>query len=99
MVQEQVFLKRGAGAVTIKFLQGLSFLHLEIILLFAKLCYAFKRKQNFLQGRSHWEEQGAMALSLQFPNQTRSNSFSLKYQEHCFLPMFRNYTDQKFHDL
>ena len=38
MVQEQVFLKG---------FQGLSFLHLEITLLFAKLCYAFEDKFFF----------------------------------------------------
>ena len=44
MVQGQVFLKRGAGTFPISFFQGLSFLHLEITLPFAKLCYAFKEK-------------------------------------------------------
>ena len=44
MVQWHVFLK-GAGdmaLVLFKFLQGLSFLHLEITLPFAKLSYAFE---------------------------------------------------------
>ena len=41
-------LKRGeAGAFPIKYFQGLSFLHSEIILLFAKLCYAFEEKLFF----------------------------------------------------
>ena len=42
MVQGQVFLK-GGGADTfpIQFFQGLSLLHLEVTLPFAKLCYAF----------------------------------------------------------
>ena len=44
MVQEQVFLKGGDGTFPIKFFQGLSFLHLEITLPFAKLCYAFEEK-------------------------------------------------------
>ena len=42
---------------------------------------------------------GTMLPPLQFPNQTRSNSFSLKHQGYCFLRMFRNYLNQKFHDL
>ena len=41
---------------------------------------------------------GAMAPSLRFPNQIRSCSFSFKHQRYCFLWLFRNYTDQKFHD-
>ena len=38
-----------AGTFSIKFffLQGLSFLHLEITLPFAKLCYAFEEKSFF----------------------------------------------------
>ena len=42
-------LKRGGGADTfpISFFQGLSFLHLEITLPFAKLCYTFEKKQLF----------------------------------------------------
>ena len=48
MVQGQVFLKReGAGTFPISFFQGLLFLHLEITLLFAKLCYAFEGKLFF----------------------------------------------------
>ena len=50
MVQGQ-FLKReegkGAGTFHIKFFQGLSFLHLEITLPLAKLCYAFEEKIFF----------------------------------------------------
>ena len=41
-------LKRGkAGTFPIYFFQGLSFLHLEITLPFAKLCYAFEEKLFF----------------------------------------------------
>ena len=40
MVQGQVFLKVGEGG-------GLSFLHLEITLHFAKFCYAFEEKNFF----------------------------------------------------
>ena len=41
-------LKRGeAGTFPISFFQGLSFLHLEIALPFAKLCYAFEKKKFF----------------------------------------------------
>ena len=49
MMQGQVFLKGWGGADTfpIKFLQGLSFLHSEITLPFAKLCYAFEEKLFF----------------------------------------------------
>ena len=35
---------------------------------------------------------------LQFLNQTRSNSFIFKHQEYLFLQVFKNYTDQKFHN-
>ena len=43
-------LKRGreAGTFPIQFFQGLSFLHLEITLPFAKLCYVFEEKSFFL---------------------------------------------------
>ena len=49
MVQGQVFLKRlgrgrGGGHFSYLFFQDLSFLHLEITLPFAKLCYAFQEK-------------------------------------------------------
>ena len=40
-------LKRGAGTFPIQFFQGLSFLHSEITLPFAKLCYAFEKKLLF----------------------------------------------------
>ena len=46
----QVFLKGGRGAGTFRFLffQGLSFLHFEITLSFAKLCYVLEeKKKNF----------------------------------------------------
>ena len=45
MVQGQVFLKGGrAGTFFIQFFQDFSFLHLEITLPFAKLCFAFEEK-------------------------------------------------------
>ena len=44
MVQGQVFLKWGADTLPISFFQSLSFLHLEITLLFAEICYAFEEK-------------------------------------------------------
>ena len=48
MVQGQVFLKgEEADTFPIYFSQGLSFLHLEITLSFARLCYAFKEKKIF----------------------------------------------------
>ena len=43
----QVFLKGGAGTFPIKFFQGLTFLHTEITLPFAKLSYAFEEKLFF----------------------------------------------------
>ena len=49
MAQGQVFLQGregGGGTFPIKFFQDLSFLHSEITLPFAKLCYAFEEK-NF----------------------------------------------------
>ena len=55
------------------------------------------------QGRNHWGPWGhepptsPSPPQLQFPNQTRSNSLSLKNQGYCFLRVFRNYTVQKFH--
>ena len=49
MAQGQVFLqgREGGGTFPIKFFQDLSFLHSEITLLFAKLCYAFEEKLFF----------------------------------------------------
>ena len=53
MVQGQVFLKgRSVGGALalvlfIIFFQGLLFLHLEVTLPFAKLCYAFEEKWFF----------------------------------------------------
>ena len=50
MVQGQIFLKGGrwgVGTFPIYFFQGLSSLHLEIFLSFAKLCYAFEEKLFF----------------------------------------------------
>ena len=45
-MQGQVSLKGGGGwhFPYLIFFQGLSFLHLEITLLFVKLCYAFEEK-------------------------------------------------------
>ena len=47
MVQGQVFIKGRADTFPISFFQGLLFLHLEITLPFAKLCYAFEEKILF----------------------------------------------------
>ena len=56
------------------------------------------------QGRSHWgKDEGGEGMCsramppLQFPNQTRSTSFSFKHQGFCFLLALRNYTDRKLH--
>ena len=48
MVQGQTFLKGVAGTFPIYFFQGLSFLHLEITLPFAKLLCAFEENFFFL---------------------------------------------------
>ena len=50
ILQGQVLKKKGEGAGTfpIKFFQGVSFLHLEITLRFAKLCHAFEEKKIFV---------------------------------------------------
>ena len=51
MVQGQVVLKVGGGGgadtFPISFFQVLSFLHFEIALPFAKLCYAFEKEIYF----------------------------------------------------
>ena len=41
---------------------------------------------------------GPWFLLLQFPKQTRTKSFSSKYQKYCFLQKFSSHTDQKFHN-
>ena len=48
MEQGQNILKGRAGTFPIYFFQGLSFLHLEIISPFAKLCHAFEENIFFL---------------------------------------------------
>ena len=47
MVQGQVDLKGGYDTFPISFFQVLSFLHFEIALPFAKLCYAFEKEIFF----------------------------------------------------
>ena len=37
--------------------------------------------------------------SRQFSNQEKSTNFSFEHQGYCFLPMFKNYTDQKIHNI
>ena len=49
------------------------------------------------QGCSHWAMPPPPS-PLEFPSQTRSNSFSFKYQRYCFIQVLKNYTDRKFHD-
>ena len=49
------------------------------------------------QGRSQWGRGPMPPFNFQ-TKQTRSNSFSFKHQGYCFVQVFRNYTDQKFHD-
>ena len=56
MVQGQVFLKvEKAGTLPILFFQSLSFLNLEITLPFAKMCYAFEKK-NFFPAKNEPEK-------------------------------------------
>ena len=71
MVQGQVFLIRGAGTFDNLFFQCLSFLHLEIILLFAKLCYAFEEKRFFF---CHHNFMKKVILSYLKMNQKISNN-------------------------
>ena len=60
MLLRQLILKeRGRGdgegkaaAFPIEFFQGLPFLHLEVALLFAKLCYTFEEKLKFDEKKS-----------------------------------------------
>ena len=47
MVQRQVFLKDGVVIFLFNFIQGFSFLYLEIIFLFQKLCYSFEEELFF----------------------------------------------------
>ena len=60
MVQGQVFLKGGGGAGPLALFlfnfQDLSFLHLEITLSFAKLCYAFEEKLFFSSTIILWKK-------------------------------------------
>ena len=56
MVQGQVFLEEGAGTFSIYFFKGLSFLHLEITLPFAKLCHAFEEKLFFSTTIILWQK-------------------------------------------
>ena len=46
-MQGHVFLKGGTGTFPVEYFQGLSFLHLETILLFPKLCYTLEEKLFF----------------------------------------------------
>ena len=55
MVQGQVFLKRSGGGGVALF-QYLSFLHLEIISLSAKLCYRFEEKLLFSANIILWKK-------------------------------------------
>ena len=48
MVQRQVFLTSGGWHFSYLIFQDLPFLHLEITLYFAKMCYAFEEKKFFL---------------------------------------------------
>ena len=56
MVQGQVFLKGEVGTFSIYFFQGLSFLHLEITLPFARLCYAFEEKNISSATKILWKK-------------------------------------------
>ena len=60
--------------------------------------YLLEQERNHRRGWGKGGRKGAMVGPLQFPNQTRSNSFSFKHQRYCFLWVLRNYMNQKFHD-
>ena len=47
MMQRHVFLKRRADAFPVYLFQDLSFFYLQIIIAYAKLCYAFEEKFFF----------------------------------------------------
>ena len=62
------------------------------------ISHVFSRKLHNYRGVATGEKVGGggdIALSLQFSNQARSNSFSFKHQRYCFLRVFRNYADRK----
>ena len=56
MVQGQVFLKEETSTFPILIFQRLSFLHLQIALLFAKLCYAFEENLIFSATIVSWKK-------------------------------------------
>ena len=68
MVQGQTFLKGVAGTFPIYFFQGLSFLHLEITLPFAKLLCAFE--ENFFFCQHNFMKKGHSKLSKNEPENT-----------------------------
>ena len=62
-----------------------------------KFVILLKNVLSLIQGRSHWGIQGGHDTPTSISNQTRTKSFSFNHRGYCFLRMFRNYTDQKFH--
>ena len=75
MLQGKVFLKGGwTGTFSIKFFQGLSFLHLEITLAFAKLSYDFEKKFFFFSATIIlWKKiiLSCLKMNLKIPNKLR----------------------------
>ena len=67
MEQGQNILKGRAGTFPIYFFQGLSFLHLEITLPFAKLCHAFEEKLFFSATIISWKTVGNFKLPENIP--------------------------------
>ena len=69
MVQRQVFLKGWGGRVLVLFLLNFfkvyHFLHLEVTLPIAKLCYAFEEKKNF--SNHNFKKKGHSNLSKNEP--------------------------------
>ena len=60
-------LREAADTFPNQFFQGLSFLHLEINLPFAKLCYSFKEKKIFCH--NNFMEKGHSKLSKNEPEE------------------------------
>ena len=62
----------------------------------------YLRLQGYLlfiyQDRSYWEDQWGHDPLTSISEPKRSNSLSFKHQGYFFLWLFKNYTNQKFHD-
>ena len=71
MVQGQVLLKKGGRTETFLnyFFKSLAFLHLQITLPFAKLCYVFEKK-NIIFCHHNFMKKGHSMLSKNEPEKT-----------------------------